>query len=76
MLNFSTYVFIVLLCLSVTDVQSLRKDKCMYEKHIRVIKHSSFTPLCSEGMGPLATIVYKHLASLISEKSMSVKSIA
>ena len=44
----------------------------MYEERIREIEHGSFTPLvfsCSGGMGPLATIVYKRLASLISEKS-------
>ena len=44
----------------------------MYEERIREIEHGSFTPLvfsCSGGMGPLATIVYKRLASMISEKS-------
>ena len=45
----------------------------MYEERIREIEHGSFTPLvfsCSGDMGPLvATIVYKRLASLISEKS-------
>ena len=43
-----------------------------YEERIREIEHGSFTPLvfsCSGGMGPLATLVYKRLASLISEKS-------
>ena len=44
----------------------------LYEEHIREIEHGSFTPLvfsCSGGMGPLVTIVYRRLASLISEKS-------
>ena len=44
----------------------------MYEDRIREVEYGSFTPLifsCSGGMGPLATIVYKRLASLISEKS-------
>jgi len=44
----------------------------MYEERIREIEHGSFTPLvfsCSGGMGPSATIMYKRLASLISEKS-------
>ena len=44
----------------------------MYEDRIREVEYGSFTPLifsCSGGMGPLATIVYKCLASLISEKS-------
>ena len=44
----------------------------LYEERIREIEHGSFTPLvfsCSGGMGPLATIVYRRLASLISEKS-------
>ena len=48
------------------------KKRRMYEERIREIEHGSFTPLvfsCSGGMGPLATIVYKRLASLISEKS-------
>ena len=44
----------------------------MYEEHIREIEHGSFTPLvfsCSGGTGPLASIVYKRLANLISERS-------
>ena len=44
----------------------------MYEEHIREIEHGSFTPLVfsrSGGIGPLASIVYRHLASLTSEKS-------
>ena len=44
----------------------------MYEERIWEIEHGSFTPLvfsCSGGMGPLATIVYRRLASLISKKS-------
>ena len=49
----------------------------MYEERIREIEHGSFTHLvfsCSGGMGPLATIVYRHLASLISEKSSQIYS--
>ena len=47
------------------------EKKRMYEEHIREIEHGSFTPLflCSGGMGLLATIVYKRIASLISERS-------
>ena len=46
----------------------------MYEERVREVEHGSFkfTPLdfsCSGGIGPLANIVYKHLANLISEKS-------
>lgn len=44
----------------------------MYEKCVREIEYGSFTPLvfsCSGGMGPLASIVYKRLASLVSKKS-------
>ena len=46
--------------------------KRKYEERIREIKHCSFTPLvfsCSGGMEPLATVVYKRIASLISERS-------
>ncbi len=46
------------------------KKRC-YEERIREIEHGSFTPLvlsASGGIGPAATIVYKRLASLLSEK--------
>ena len=75
MLMFPTpwLLLIVLLhFLNVIDRQSLRKDECAYEECIQEIEHGSFTPLnfsCSRGMGPLVTIVYKLLASLISKKS-------
>ena len=75
MLRFSTpwlLLMVLLHFLSVIDRQSLRKDECSYEERIQEIEHGSFTPLvfsCSGDMGPLATIVYKRLASLISEKS-------
>ena len=48
------------------------EKKRKYEERIREIEHGSFTPLvfsCSGGMGPLATVVYKRIASLISERS-------
>ena len=48
----------------------LEKKRC-YEERIREIEHGSFTPLvlsAAGGIGPAATIVYKRLASLISEK--------
>ena len=47
--------------------QNLRRGGCT-----RRDDHSSFTPLvfsCSGGMGPLATVVYKRISGLISEKS-------
>ncbi len=48
----------------------LEKKRC-YEECIREIEHGSFTPLvlsAAGGTGPTATIVYKRLASLLSEK--------
>ena len=47
------------------------EKKICYEERIREIEHGSFTPLvlsAAGGIGPAATIVYKRLASLISEK--------
>ena len=44
----------------------------MYEERVREVELGSFTPLvfsCSGGIGPLANIVYKCIANLISEKS-------
>ena len=52
--------------------QAELEKKRKYEERIREIKHCSFIPLvfsCSGSMGPLATFVYKRIASLISEKS-------
>ena len=48
------------------------EKKRKYEERIREIEHGSFTPLvfsCSGGMGPLATVIYKRIAGLISERS-------
>ena len=42
-----------------------------YEEQIREIEHGSFSPLIfstSGGMGPTANVVYKRLASLLSDK--------
>ena len=42
-----------------------------YEERIREIEHGSFSPLVfstAGGMGPIATTVYKRIASLIAEK--------
>ena len=57
------------------QTQCYRKNelekKRYYEERIREIEHGSFTPLvlsAAGGIGPVATIVYKRLASLISEK--------
>ena len=41
------------------------------EERVREIEHGSFAPLVisiSGGMGPIATTVYKRMASLIAEK--------
>ena len=43
-----------------------------YDERIREIEHGSFSPLVfstSGSMGPTATIVYKRIASMISEKN-------
>ena len=45
--------------------------KRAYEERVREIEHGSFAPLVfsiSGGMGPIATTVYKRMASLIAEK--------
>ena len=76
MLRFSTpwlLLMVLLHFLSVIRRWAELEKRRMYEERIREIEHGSFIPLvfsCSGGMGPLvATIVYKRLASLISEKS-------
>ena len=59
-------------CYRWAELEKRRK----YAEHIRKIEHGSFTPLvfsCSGGMGPLATIVYKCLASLVSYDSLLVE---
>ena len=41
-------------------------------ERVREVEHGTFTPLvfsCTEGMGPMATVVYKRIASLLSEHS-------
>ena len=48
-----------------------QEKKRAYEKRVREIEHGSFAPLVfsiSGGMGPIATTVYKRMASLIAEK--------
>ena len=45
--------------------------KCHYERRVREIEHSSFTPLIfslTGGLGPAATVFYKRLASLLCTK--------
>ena len=42
-----------------------------YEERVREVEHGSFSPLIfstSGGMGPIATVVYKRIATLIAEK--------
>ena len=60
---------------SSTLAQCYRKNelekKRAYEERVREIEHSSFSPLvfsAAGGMGPIATVVYKRLASLLFEK--------
>ena len=48
------------------------EKKRKYEERIREVEHGTFSPLvfsCTGGMGPLATVVYKRIAALISEKN-------
>jgi len=48
----------------------LKKRK--YKERIREVEHGIFSPLvfsCTGGMGPLATVVYKRIATLLSEKN-------
>ena len=45
--------------------------KRMYDARIHEVERGTFSPLvfsCTGGMGPAATVVYKRLATLISEK--------
>ena len=47
------------------------EKKRVYEERVREIEHGSFSPLffsAAGGMGSIATIVYKKLASLLAEK--------
>ena len=48
-----------------------QEKKRGYEERVRDIEHGSFAPLVlsiSGGLGPIATTVYKRLASLVAEK--------
>ena len=48
-----------------------REKKRAYEQRVREVEHSSFTPLvlaATGGLGNEATIFYKHLASMLSQK--------
>ena len=48
------------------------EKKRKYEERIREVEHGTFSPLvfsCTGGMGPLATVVYKRIATLLSEKN-------
>ena len=48
-----------------------QEKKRAYEERVREIEHGSFAPLAcsiSGGMVPIATTVYKRMASLIAEK--------
>ena len=58
-----------------TLAQRYRKNelekKRAYEERVREIEHGSFSPLvfsAAGGMGTIATVVYKRLASLLAEK--------
>ena len=60
---------------STTLAQCYRRNeqekKRAYEERVREIEHGSFSPLVfstSGGMGPIATVVYKRIASQIAEK--------
>ena len=61
--------------LGTTLVQCYRRNeqekKRTYEERVREVEHGSFSPLIfstSGGMGPIATVVYKRIATLIAEK--------
>ena len=48
-----------------------QEKKRAYEERVRDIEHGSFAPLVlsiSGGLGPIATTVYKRMASLVAEK--------
>ena len=48
------------------------EKKRKYEERIREVEHGTFSPLvfsCTGGMGPLATVVYKRIATLLSQKN-------
>ena len=48
-----------------------QEKKRAYEERVREVEHGSFSPLVfstSGGMGPIATVVYKRIATLIAER--------
>ena len=48
-----------------------QEKKRSYEERVRKVEHGSFSPLIfstSGGLGPIGTVVYKRIASLIAEK--------
>ena len=58
-----------------TLAQCYRKNeqekKRAYDESVREVEHGSFSPLVfstSGGMGPIATVVYRRLASMMAEK--------
>ena len=62
-------------CSSSTDAcyrRHEREKRRAYEQHVLEVEHGTFTPLVlstSGGWGPSATVAFKRLAGLISEKS-------
>ena len=47
------------------------EKKCVYEERVTEVEHGSFSPLVfstSGGMGPIATVVYKRIATIIADK--------
>ena len=70
MLGYLTHTHLAIATPPRPNAIELEKKRC-YEERFREIEHGSFTPLvlsAAGGIGPVATIVYKRLASLISEK--------
>ena len=59
----------------IIDIKTIKTihewNKREYEERVREIEHGSFSPLVfstAGGMGPIATTVYKRIASLIADK--------
>ena len=51
--------------------QNEQEKKTAYDEWVREVEHGTFFPLVfstSGGMGPIATVVYRRIASLIAEK--------
>ena len=57
----------LLLTLGVTDVQNWRRKK--HEKKIRKVEYGTFSPLSTGRTGPLATVVYKQIATQLPKKN-------